>query len=271
MYDLERLTDRVELASLADWFAGVPENVASAAGVQSARVQGALVAVLGCTQSAVYTRALGLDLEEAASFAQLREVLTTLERLGATRAFLHLPAYAREELSGWFEDQGLTRYQRSWMRFCRGDEPPPEVKTELVIRAAEPEDAAEFDLVARTAFEIPAPATGLFGCLVGRPRWHTFLAADGDAIVGAAGLFVEGEVGHIAFGGVLAKSRRRGGQSALLAARVQRARELGCTVMFTETGEAVPDQPQQSYPNIVRAGFRELYLRPNYLWTRQPA
>ena len=27
----------------------------------------------------------------------------------------------------------------------------------------------------------------------------------------------------------------------------------------------------RSYPNLLRAGFRELYLRPNYLWIRQPA
>jgi GNAT superfamily N-acetyltransferase len=271
MHDLERLTDRIELASLADWFGGLPEAVTNTAGVRSTRVGGVLVAVLGCTPSAVYTRALGLDLEEAASLEQVREVLASLERLGGTRAFLHLPAYARPELAGWFEELGLRCYQRSWMRFCRGDEPAPEVNTELVIRPAEPEDAAEFDLVARTAFEMPAPASGLFGCLVGRPRWHTFVAAEGDQIVGAAGLFVEGEVGHVAFGGVVPSSRRRGGQRALLAARVKRALELGCTVMFTETGEAVPDQPQQSYPNILRAGFRELYLKPNYLWSRQPA
>ncbi len=271
MHDLERRTDRVELASLADWYGGVAEDLASAAGISSAHVGSALVAVLGCTQSAVYTRAFGFDLDEPASLEQVREVLATLERLGGTRAFLHLPAYAHAELASWFEGQGLTRYPRGWMRFCRGNEPAPTVKTELVIRPTQPEDAAEFDLVARTAFEIPAPATGLFGCLVGRPRWHTFVAADGDEIVGAAGLFVEGDVGHIAFSGVLPKSRRRGAQSALLGARIQRALELGCTVMFSETGEAVPDQPQRSYPNILRAGFRELYLRPNYLWIRQPA
>jgi GNAT superfamily N-acetyltransferase len=104
--------------------------------------------------------------------------------------------------------------------------------------------------------------------LVERPRWHVFVATDGGEVVGAGGLFVEGEVGHFAFGAVRAKSRQRGGQSALLAARVERARELGCRVLFSETGESVPGSPQRSYPNLLRAGFRELYLRPNYLWTR---
>jgi GNAT superfamily N-acetyltransferase len=267
MHDLERLTDQVELTSFEDMYVAAAD-VANAA-VRSERLGNVLVAVLGCSQSAVYNRALGFELEHAASPEQIREALATLERLGATRAFVHLPAYARPELSSWFEEQGLTRFSRSWMRFVRGDEPAREVHTELVIREARPEDAAAVDFVVRTAFELAAPATGFFASLVGRPRWHTFVAAQGDEVVGAAGLFVQDDVGHVAFGAVLPKSRRRGGQSALLSARIERGRELGCRVLFSETGEAVPGSPQQSYPNLLRAGFRELYLRPNYLWTRQ--
>ena len=269
MHDLERLTDRVELVSMEDMYGGAPHDVTSAAGLRTERVGGALVAVLGSSQSAAFTRVLGFDLERSSSSEQVSAALAALERLGATRAFVPLPAYAHPDLARWFEEQGLVRYERSWMRFWRGVEPPPEVTTDLLIRPAEPADAAGFDFVARTSFEIPAPATGLFGSVVGRPRWHTFVAVDRDQIVGAAGLFVEGDVGHLAFGAVLPQSRRRGGQSALIAARIQRARELGCRVLFSETGEAVPGSPQISYPNLLRAGLRELYLRPNYLWTRQ--
>ena len=38
--------------------------------------------------------------------------------------------------------------------------------------------------------------------------------------------------------------------------------------MTTETGEHVEGKPDQSYRNILRAGFREAYLRPNWLSPR---
>jgi hypothetical protein len=37
--------------------------------------------------------------------------------------------------------------------------------------------------------------------------------------------------------------------------------------VFAETGEAVPGDPQHSYRNLLRGGFRELTLRQNYLVT----
>ena len=57
--------------------------------------------------------------------------------------------------------------------------------------------------------------------------------------------------------------RGKGAQTALLAARIERARTLGLAALTTETGERLPDRPSGSYRNILRAGFVEAYLRPN--------
>jgi ribosomal protein S18 acetylase RimI-like enzyme len=269
MDDLARVTDATERASLADWYGAAPADVASRAGVGLARAdQGAVVAVLAQLPSAVYNRVLGLGLDQPASPEQLDECLGALDRLGAPCAFFHLAAYAPPELATWLEQRGVRRYQRSWMRFWRDTEPAREVLTDLVVRPARPSDAAALDAVIRGAFEMSDAAAGLFAYLVGRPRWHLFVAVEGDEVAGAAGLFVEGQVGHIAFGAVRAQSRRRGAQNALLAARIQCARDLGCRLVFSETGEAVAGSPQPSYQNLLRAGFKELYLRPNYRWAR---
>jgi hypothetical protein len=50
----------------------------------------------------------------------------------------------------------------------------------------------------------------------------------------------------------------------LLAARIDAARAAGAVSLATETGERVPGAPDQSYRNILRAGFREAYLRANW-------
>ena len=58
--------------------------------------------------------------------------------------------------------------------------------------------------------------------------------------------------------------RGRGAQSAILAARIEDARRQGCGTVVTETGELADDRPSSSYRNILRAGFRETGVRPNY-------
>jgi hypothetical protein len=40
--------------------------------------------------------------------------------------------------------------------------------------------------------------------------------------------------------------------------------ELGCRKIFTCTGVSVPGDPQHSYNNILKAGFKEDYIRENY-------
>ena len=50
----------------------------------------------------------------------------------------------------------------------------------------------------------------------------------------------------------------RAAQNALLAARIRHAREAGCDVVVTETGERRDDRPSSSYRNILRAGFTEV-------------
>jgi GNAT superfamily N-acetyltransferase len=75
---------------------------------------------------------------------------------------------------------------------------------------------------------------------------------------------VDGGVGWLGLGATLPEYRGRGAQSAILAARIEHARRLGCATVVTETGELADDRPSSSYRNIVRAGFREAGVRRNY-------
>ena len=81
---------------------------------------------------------------------------------------------------------------------------------------------------------------------------------------GCGALFIDGEAAWTDFGATAPEFRRRGSQSALLRHRVLFALDHGCRRIFTCTGEAVPGDQQHSYANILRAGFREDYLRLNF-------
>src|SRR5579859_489184 len=91
--------------------------------------------------------------------------------------------------------------------------------------------------------------------------WHCFVAYDGEQPAAAGALYVVGKLAWLGIAATVPGFRRRGAQTALLAARIRRASELGCTLLVTETGEAVDGRPAGSYRNILRAGFEPRYLR----------
>lgn len=59
--------------------------------------------------------------------------------------------------------------------------------------------------------------------------------------------------------------RGRGGQGVVLCQRIRDALDLGCRGLLTTTGEAVEGDPQHSYRNIERVGFRPIYTRENFV------
>lgn len=86
---------------------------------------------------------------------------------------------------------------------------------------------------------------------------------------GTGGLYIENGIGYLDFGSTHPDFRRRGGQAGLLSARLRDAFDAGCTTVVTMTGEALPGEEQHSYRNIQRAGFREAYLRENWIPRRE--
>lgn len=147
-----------------------------------------------------------------------------------------------------------------------------------MIPESEALDRAELEELHRVAAPSDVAALGLRALAVGSAFVSVAGRAPMSAIVinRAIGLGLDGPASARAdcsratgspwfdFGATAPAFRRRGSQAALLAARVERALDLGCRAMYTCTGVAVPGDPQHSYKNILKAGFREDYVRANY-------
>jgi GNAT superfamily N-acetyltransferase len=146
-----------------------------------------------------------------------------------------------------------------WQKFER--EPNP-VSAESSLRIEEADE--RFGTVFAQAYGMPALFAEWLGRLPGRSGWHCIAAYDGDEPVATGALFVAGDLGWLTFGATLPSHRGRGAQSALLAARINLAADLGLALVVTETGVPRDGQAGPSYRNILRAGFRETYVRPNY-------
>jgi GNAT superfamily N-acetyltransferase len=155
-------------------------------------------------------------------------------------------------------------YERgyAWMKFSRGDAPAPDAPTELCVE--ESLDAEAFALAAGEGFGLPPDLAAGLGGIVGAPGWHCFVAWDRDEPAAAGALYADGGRAWLGIAATRPAFRRRGAQGAILAARIGCARDLGARRLSTETGERVPGRPDQSYRNILRAGFGEAYLRPNW-------
>ncbi len=153
------------------------------------------------------------------------------------------------------------------MKFRRDPLAPPLAKTELEIKRVDTAHGVDFGIIAAPCFDLTDKVIPLLASLVGRVDWHIYMSFAGGTPAGTGALFIRDGVAWLDWGATHRDHRGKGGQSAVLAARVRGAIDAGCRILLTATGEAVPGDPQHSYKNISRTGFEPAYLRENYVPT----
>lgn len=258
--------DRVERRFWRDIWESVPEEVASEHGVEL-RNFGAVQAQV--VRDLPEARMLNLVLGAAEDAERGGEGLGTAVAWASKQGVssfvpvtLGLPGAAAAE--AWLQENGFERGY-SWMKFVRDPHPPrfPAPDGVEVVELSAP-DQEPFGMIAATGFGMYPWAADFFAHLPGREGWRCYVAkVDGEAQACGAILIDDG-IAELGIGATLEAARGRGSQTALLHRRIVDAGEAGCHTLFVETGERVPDRPSASYRNILRAGFEEAYLRPNW-------
>lgn len=245
-----------ELEAFRDLYAAAPPGLDA----RSKELGGALCLRLEPLPAVtMFNRVLGLGLEAPATDGLLDEAL---EFLRGVQAYVAVAPEAEPDLAARLEARGLRR-DRGWTKFSRPATGPHDVGSELRVERDGRGDA--FAEAAQRGFEVPELFRAWLASLAGREGWQCFVAYDGDAPAAAGALYVAGTVGWVGIGATVPAQRGKGGQGALLAARIRAAGEAGCEVVVTETGAPVDGQPNGSYRNILRAGFEPAYVRANYL------
>ena len=215
--------------------------------------------------SGFFNRSVGLGVGRPATKGAVRRILRTFRDAGQTSFTVQVSPFARPSaIESWLEAAGLHRGSR-WAKVWRDTIDPPVERTALRIEAIGPEHREEWNMVTLTAFEFPDVLAPFGEATLGRSDWHHFLAFDGDQAVGAGALYVMDDVGWLGFGATLESHRGQGSQSAIFARRIRAGADLGVKLLITETGEELPDRPNPSYRNMLRAGFRLAYPRQNWL------
>jgi GNAT superfamily N-acetyltransferase len=156
----------------------------------------------------------------------------------------------------------------AWMKFVRDAAPsaePDPSGVEVVELGGDPGDGALLGRIVSAGFGLPSWMGELFEGVCGADGWRCYAALLDGEPVAAATLRVDGAVAECGAAATLDAARGRGCQTALLRRRIRDAAAVGCRTLFVETGVRTDERPSASYRNILRAGFREAYARPNWV------
>lgn len=257
--------ERIETAAFADLYRAAPPAFQRAYAVDVQRVADAwCFRCRDFNPTLLFRRVAGIGIERPAAPDELDAIAAHMQALDQPYSVQLSPHARPAALVGWLESRGFTRGY-AWMKFARACTPPPEAPTDLDIRVVGAEHADPFGRIVAEGFGFPSGIAPWLGALPGREGWICMLAFAGGVPAGAGAAYVDGAYAWLGFAATLSDFRRRGAQHALLAGRMQEAAARGARTAVVETGERVPGKPSNSYRNILRAGFEEIYLRSNYL------
>lgn len=263
-YDSAAL-DRVERLFWRDCWERVDPELAAEHGValrEFGPVQAQAIAAM--PKVGMLNLALGATAAGAVEDGELARAVEWMDDLGVIPHVAVTPGSVRtEEAESWLVANGFEPGY-AWMKFVR-DPHPPRFREPSGVEVVEVDGPgqAPFGMIVANGFEAPAWAAALFD-LPGTPGWRCYVAlVDGTPQACAAMRIADG-VAEFGMAATLEPARNRGCQLALLRRRIEDAAAVGCETLFVETGERVPGRPSASYRNILRAGFEEAYLRPNW-------
>jgi GNAT superfamily N-acetyltransferase len=258
--------EEIERASFEEFHSVAPTAVRQSIGLDGHTIGSAFVSVASALPSSaiVLNRTIGLGLSEPGTEKTISEIVDAYQSANVDRYFVQLhPDADPAAIKTWLLERGLEK-ARGWQKFSRGREDVPAPATDLTIKEIGAEGGADFALILCDAFDLGDAARPWVSLLPTCSRWHVFMTYDGDVPAGTGSVFIDGEYAWMDFGATAPQFRQRGSQSSLLRHRIQFALDHGCRRMFTCTGEDVPGDPQHSYTNIMKAGFKEDYVRENY-------
>lgn len=265
MNNLKFISDDLETATVRCLHENCPSDTKALLGLRLIEVEDAVVSLSENDPSILINRVVGLGSRQPVDKNTVLKILDIYAEHDVKSFFLHLYEddliFDKEEL---LSSCGL-RKARGWMKFYQDTRSPLPASSNLRIEKVTGQSALDFGKIACSAFDLTDEAIPMVAALANDDHFNMYLSYEGETPAGTGALFVDGENGWLDWGATAPSFRRRGGQALVMAARIQKAVDLGCKNLFTETGEEVEGDPQHSYKNILKAGFKELHVRSNYV------
>jgi GNAT superfamily N-acetyltransferase len=257
-----RIADAIEAEAMANLYAAAPADLE----LRAESLAGATLLLAPRLPVSFFNRAIGLGVATPATDDVLDAVIGRFRAAGVAEYWLHLnPVAQPRDLAERLATRGFVPpARRSWAKFLRTPAAAAAHASHFLVRVAEPRDAAAVATTVCAAYGMPAAIAPWFAALVGRAGWHVLVAETDGKIAASGSVFIAGQTAWLGIGATLAEYRNRGAQTALLAARIDLAARVGCTLLATETGESVAGERNPSLDNIRKAGFAQVCSRLNF-------
>ena len=242
----------------SDYYSYCKSPLQDKLGVSISVVKGAVCCTVPATDRLAFNRTIGIGLDYEICDEQLQEIIQFYKK-------------NKEMVEGHRNEKILLRncfvHHNKWAKlFKRLTEKVKIPQTLFSVEVMDLSNIDEFDRVIKVAFEFDYDTHLLISRTYKKPGWKHYLIKDGNKAIAAGSLFVCGEFASFAIAGTIPSARGKGAQKLLIAKRLNDAFEAGCKYAVVETSEDKPENPSQSYRNILKAGFETAYLRPNYLY-----
>jgi len=239
--------------------------LASVPGMEVLEVGGtACIAVPAMLDVPMVNHTVGLGEDDPADDTVLDAIADFYGALGAHHYVAVTPTSAPADLRERLRERGYTRGY-DWMKFTRAAADVPSAETTLDVRLVDGDTSEDFAVVVAAGYDMPESVARAIAEVPTVDGCHAFVAYEGEEPAAAGAVFVSGDVAWLGFAATRPEHRRKGGQGAILAARIAQARKHGVATLVTETGVIAAGRPGNSYRNIVRSGFVEAYVRENYV------
>jgi GNAT superfamily N-acetyltransferase len=196
--------------------------------------------------------------EPGLSSAGIGRLIDLFATEGVKRFFVWLsPGPDMDQARAWLEKHGLVRVRRTgYPTLWRTGPSDLHYQTDLDVREVNADEIAQAgDQLGETLWPEYARSAG-------RDKFFHYMAFDGERPVAIAALCIFEDLGYLMAAATAEDSRKRGAQQALIAKRIERAEQMGCTIQVSETLYML----EHSYRNLRRAGFAEAYEKEIYEW-----
>jgi adenylate kinase family enzyme/GNAT superfamily N-acetyltransferase len=231
-----------------------------ASGASVLEVAGGLAIFAG--EGSPLTQGLAMGLRGPVTAADLDAMERHLTPRGHGEKQLEIGPFVDPSLTALLAERGyrVHEWQLTWVRALDDARPAPAAAPDprLTVRRIRPGEEDAFLRAVMAGFleseVVPADAIALMRPTAFAEGYELYLALLGDEPIGGGTLVTRGSVALVAGAGVRPAFRRHGAQGALLRARLDRARELGCTIACSST---LPGTASRR--NMERHGFAVAY------------
>jgi GNAT superfamily N-acetyltransferase len=266
--DFMKEYELIESAALNDFAHSASKEIIEKCGIKIFPVGGVNGLITSKIDILAFNRVVGLGIKEPIDERVVDIILNKIEANQVNRFFIQVyPEVYSEKLRRLLELYNFSHYN-NWVRLVRDTSPAHKVQSKLEIKNITKNESELFGESVIKAFEWPDELTEWIASPIGRKNWCHYLAFDKNVPVATAAFFRSGDYAWFDFAATHPEHRGKGAQSALLARRIDDCRKLGVKTIIVETAEQTSKKESPSYRNVLKAGFKEAYKRPNFIFIK---